>query len=64
MVSTGNRIQAKRVEKGLSRSQLAEKLEITRLQVWRIETGKTHIRADQLHAFASALETTVAELVA
>jgi len=34
------------------------------MSVWRVETGKTQIKADSLQKIARALRTTVAELVA
>ena len=57
------RIQAIREEKEMSRECLANKLETTRLQIWRIETGKTKLLADDLPRFARALGVDVAELV-
>lgn len=63
-MSTGNRIQAKREALGLSRSNLAKKLGVTRMTVWRVENGKTHLRADQLKPWAKALRSKPSELVA
>ena len=64
MVSTGNRIKARREQLGLSRSELAERLGVTRLKVWRVETGAIQVPADHLANWADALETKPAELVA
>ncbi|MGE0547595.1 MAG: helix-turn-helix domain-containing protein [Kofleriaceae bacterium] len=64
MTSTGNRVQTRREELGLSRSALAKRLNTTRLRIYRIENGLTQIPADDLPSFASALETTPAELLA
>lgn len=64
MVSTGNRIRARREALGLSRPELAQRLRTTRIRIWRIETGRTQVPSDCLPKFARALRTTVAELVA
>jgi transcriptional regulator with XRE-family HTH domain len=64
MASTGNRIEARRRGLGLSRHELGQKLGTTRMTVWRIEKGKVQLPADGLKAWAKALRTTVAELVA
>jgi transcriptional regulator with XRE-family HTH domain len=64
MVSTGNRIEARRKALGWSRQTLAEKLSTTRMTVWRIENGVTQLPADDLPAWAKALKTKVTELVA
>lgn len=64
MPSTGNRIQARRERLGLTRTQLAERLKITRLKVWRVETGKIKVAADDLRAWARALRTRPTELIA
>lgn len=64
MKSTGNRIQAVREARGMSRAQLAKKLRTSRVRVWRLETGITPIHADYLPKVAKALDSTVAELVA
>ncbi len=58
------RIQAIREGKGLSREQLAKLLNESRLWVWRIETGKTKLLAEDLPRVALALEVEVEELVA
>lgn len=63
MASTGNRIQSRREELGLSREQLAQRLDIPKLKVWRVETGKVKIDADSLPAWASALETIASALL-
>ena len=64
MASTGNRIQARRKALGLTRSELAERLGTTRLKVWRVETGKVQVPADDLPVWAKVLKTKPAELVA
>jgi transcriptional regulator with XRE-family HTH domain len=70
MASTGNNIQSRREALGLTREQLAQRLvtaglkqNVTRLYVWRVETGKQKIDADSLPFYATALETTAADLV-
>jgi transcriptional regulator with XRE-family HTH domain len=62
--STGIRIRERREGLNMSRKSLAEKLGTTRMTVWRVENGKTQVRADSLQPWAAALETSVAELVA
>jgi transcriptional regulator with XRE-family HTH domain len=64
MASTGNRIQARRLALGMSRQELAEKLNTTRMTVWRIETGKGQLPADRLRKWARALKTKATEFVA
>jgi transcriptional regulator with XRE-family HTH domain len=60
----GVRIQARRERLGWTRQELAEKLGTTRMTVWRLEKGKTQIRANQLPRLAEVLRTTPARLVA
>jgi transcriptional regulator with XRE-family HTH domain len=79
VMSTGNRIEARREALDLTRVQLAERLlslgmkhaatkktsmRATYLKVWRIETGRTRIHLEELPLYAKALKTTVEELVA
>lgn len=56
------RVQEIRVAKKLSRQQLADRLGITYLQIYRIETGKVDISATDAPRFAIALEVSVASL--
>lgn len=56
------RIEEVRTSKKLSREELAQRLKTTRLQVWRLETGKIEVSADDVVAYAAALEVTVALL--
>lgn len=63
MKSTGNRIQTRREALGLSREQLAKKLGITRMTVWRIETGTSPLTTDELRIWARALKVKAAELL-
>lgn len=63
MKSTGNRIQARREELGLSRQFVAQKLGITRMTVWRVEAGERPLRVDELKSWAKVLKTTDAELL-
>ena len=64
MKSTPDRIKARREELGLSRAELAQRLETKRMRVWRIENGETALRVEELEKWAKALKTTVAKLVA
>lgn len=62
------------MELGLTRGELAERMKTTRMTVWRVEKGKQKVAADNqdradradlsLRAWAEALETSPAELVA
>jgi transcriptional regulator with XRE-family HTH domain len=73
MASTGIRIQARREKLGLTRAQLAEELSklliplekkpVTRLAVWRVETGKVQVPADDLCFWAQALRIKPSHLV-
>jgi transcriptional regulator with XRE-family HTH domain len=56
------RIKEIREAKKWSRQQLARKLGVTYLQVYRIENGKVHVSADTAASFADALEVSVASL--
>ncbi len=63
MASTGTLIQSHREALGISRNDLAHKLGITRLKVWRIETGQTQLPADEIGRWAVALGIKAADLV-
>lgn len=56
------RIQEIRVAKKLSRQELADRLGVTYLQVYRIETGKTDVHADDAPKLAKALDVSIASL--
>jgi len=56
------RIKEIRLAKGWSRQQLADELETTYLQIYRIEKGITEVSADALPGFADALGVPVASL--
>lgn len=62
MVSTGNRIEGRRLELGLTRQDLASRLNTTRLRIYRLERGKTRIPLDELPKIARALRMKVAVL--
>lgn len=62
MVSVGAQIMKLREARGLSRSQLAKLVRSKRLYVWRIETGVTRLLADELPAFARALDVPIDQL--
>lgn len=63
-MSTGNRIQARREALGLSREDLAKRLGIAWQKLWRIETGRTGVKAHELPAIAKVLRTKIEKLVA
>lgn len=56
------RIQEIRTAKKLSRRQLADKLGVTYLQIYRIETGVVDVHADDVPRFAAELDVSVATL--
>lgn len=55
---------ARREWLGISRADLAKRLGTNYLRVWRLETGRTPIRVDDLPAIARELGITQAELLA
>lgn len=64
MKSTGNRIEARRKALKMSREKLAQKLETTRMTVWRIEKGEQQLPCDELKDWARVLRTKSSELIA
>ena len=56
------RIEEIRTAKKLSRQELADKLGWTYLQIYRLETGVTHVSAEVAGEVAGALEVSVASL--
>ncbi len=64
MMEIRERIAEIRDEKGISRTQLAERLKRTRREVWRIETGRIQLLAEDLPVYARALRVSLVELVA
>ncbi len=59
----GNYIKDKRLQKGMTQEELAEKCDITVRTVQRIESGEVDPRSYTLQAIASALEIEFQELV-
>ncbi|HWU90532.1 MAG TPA: helix-turn-helix transcriptional regulator [Kofleriaceae bacterium] len=57
-------IQSAREGKDLTREQLAQRLNTTRVRVWRVETGKIGLDVSELPRWAEALGVTAAELLA
>jgi transcriptional regulator with XRE-family HTH domain len=51
----GQRIRARRVERGLSQSKLAEYVELTRTSISNIENGRQHLPLHTLYRFADVL---------
>lgn len=47
----------------MSRPELAKKLGVTRMQVWRVENDKRGIDCNDLSRWAKALKTTAAQLL-
>ncbi len=52
----GNNIRKWRTLKGIKQEQLARELEISKVSVSKIETGKTDIPLKRLHAIAKILD--------
>ncbi len=59
----GRKIFARRKELGLSQNTLAERLDISREHLAKIETAKRTVSLDLLIDIAEALETHVKELI-
>lgn len=59
----GRKIFARRKELGLSQNTLAERLDISREHLAKIETAKRTVSLDLLIDIAEALETSVKELI-
>lgn len=57
------RITRLRVRSKISRAELARLLDTNRRHVWRIETGRLRLLADDLPKYARALRVPVATLV-
>lgn len=57
-----DRVVLRRTKIGLSRADLAAKLGMKVRDLWRKETGRTRILADEVPAFARALRTRVSWL--
>lgn len=58
----GPRIEEIRKAKKLSRQELGDKLGLTYLQVYRMETGETEISADDIPEIAAALGCSITSL--
>lgn len=61
--SLGRHIFARRKELGLSQNSLAEKLDISREHLAKIETAKRTVSLDLLIEIANALDTKVKDLI-
>ena len=59
----GERVQKVRESQKLSRVQLAERLGVTRMTIFNIETGAHAVNVDTLQALAKALGVTEDRLV-
>jgi len=58
----GEYVREKRKAAGLSQADLAERVKMDRAWVSKIETNKQPVRAEKLHAFAEALNTSLTEM--
>ncbi len=63
MKQVGKNIKKRRVEKGMTQDQLAEKLNVTRQAVSNWETGKTQPSIEMLTAIATHFDTSVEALI-
>jgi transcriptional regulator with XRE-family HTH domain len=59
----GSRLREMRITKGFSQEQLANNADVPISQVGRIERGETNPTISTIYALASALSTTMAELM-
>ena len=63
LMQFGDRLKAKRLEKGLTQEELCFKAEVELSQIYRIEKGKINPTLTTLSAIASGLQITIAELL-
>lgn len=61
--SLGSRIQAVRIERGISQRQLAMMTGTSRSYLWKIETGTADVGIDVLIRIARALDVRVRDLI-
>ncbi len=54
--TVGGRILRAREARGVSRSELARRMETSRVQVWRVEQGRLDPSVDTIHRIADALD--------
>lgn len=59
----GNRIKAKRKEKGITQENLAEKLSVSVGYISQLERGKTKISLDTLSKISDATDCDIADLI-
>jgi len=62
--AVGAAIRARREELGLTQTQVADRVAMSRASVTNIECGRQSLLLDQLYRFAEALETTPMTLLA
>lgn len=55
-IQIGNRISELRQEKGMSVNQLAEKCDVSRQNIYKIEDGKYNVSIDILYKVCKALD--------
>ncbi|PKP15032.1 MAG: XRE family transcriptional regulator, partial [Bacteroidetes bacterium HGW-Bacteroidetes-23] len=63
MIQIGSKIRKKRIEKGFSQEYLADLLHLSQGTLSNIESGKSVPDVLQLQQIASALDTTISDLV-
>jgi transcriptional regulator with XRE-family HTH domain len=64
LVKFGKRLRELRLQQGLTQEQLAYATDVDLSQIHRLEAAKTNATLTTLSALATALDTTVSELLA
>jgi transcriptional regulator with XRE-family HTH domain len=62
-VKFGNNVMTKRIQSGMTRQELATKLGMSWIGIWRIEKGQRGTSLERLPQLAGILGTTVGELL-
>jgi len=62
-IKLGEAIRTRRIKQGMTQQKLAIEINCGQSNIWRIETGRTSVGIDKLVKIATALDTTVKELV-
>lgn len=57
LTSLGKRIELLRIERGISKQQLARAAATSRQQLWRVMTGKSELTSGLCHRLAEVLQT-------
>ncbi len=62
LVEIHDRLRELREQREPDRERFAKKMGISPIKLWRLETGRTKLSANDIPRFAKALSVTVAEL--